>query len=305
MAKITVIVPQSGEELRKYLSNLPELNLVADLKVISIPWQEDITGTDADWKEVAITLLKEWKETDGFVIWAPEQSILNLSGYLSLALPNPGKPIILFSAPSSKQLDSESFLELGLKSVLINASYLAQSDLAEVLILSGSLIYKPDRCYWKQEDGFKIIASLEDPAAIIDTSLNKCTFIHGRHNKQHYLFIPDSLEKEIIFSQWLPGMKVNPISSISKETKALVIRTESQYWDHPQFQELRKELLSSGLPLIWYSQGQWGDDQLEGNEVAIAHPQYWWIALATQFEFGLDNRDAALEKLKRLTQKSV
>jgi hypothetical protein len=247
---------------------MPELPLVADFSIHQIAWEQELSGNDHDWTSIAEDIAKEWGVADGFVIWAPEQSLLPLAGYLSMTYPHPGIPIILFSAPSPKNIRKNAIHQLGLKSILINAGYLAQSDIAEVLILSGSKVFRPDQCYWSEKKGDASIDSQEDPVAIIDFSLR------------------------IQFPEAKP--------------QAALIQADPYSFEHEQIKDLRKFAEREEIPLIWYSSHLWSDKERRKAELLVSHSQFWWVLLAVQYGFGLHQKtEDALSFIQDSVRKEV
>ena len=102
MAPIHLILPQmpgmDAEILVAWLKSLPELELIASVRVQVIQWQKAVTGDTTDWIATIKAVKACLPEAEGVVVWAPDQSLLGLAGALSLAMPHPGKPVICFAA---------------------------------------------------------------------------------------------------------------------------------------------------------------------------------------------------------------
>lgn len=301
--QVTFIIP-SSEEREDWMANIPELNLLGNFVVQTLPWDEYQTGSDQDWAGIAHKLHDNWAESEGFVIWAPEQSILGLAGYLSMVFDHPGKPIVLFSAPAIDQLSDEVFEKLELKSVCINAMYLAQSEIAEVLILSGQHIYRPAGCYWSTENNRPVIQSIAEPLAHLDYKLIVHKAFAQRHPKTLLVQIPEHLSQNLSVTHWLPGLDQEVVPS--DNSKAFIVQLDAHNWRHPQLQKLRRELQSKQLPTIWYSQQEWGKEDFSESELAITHPQFWWVLLAMQVSFGIDSQnEQAMERLQRYVKRNL
>jgi hypothetical protein len=305
MKKVHLLVPQSNPHLKAWIEEMPELPLVADFSIHQIAWEQELSGNDHDWTSIAEDIAKEWGVADGFVIWAPEQSLLPLAGYLSMTYPHPGIPIILFSAPSPKNIRKNAIHQLGLKSILINAGYLAQSDIAEVLILSGSKVFRPDQCYWSEKKGDASIDSQEDPVAIIDFSLRIQKSHLSRAKKKPVIELPKALSQNIFLSHWYPGLSAQ-IQFPEAKPQAALIQADPYSFEHEQIKDLRKFAEREEIPLIWYSSHLWSDKERRKAELLVSHSQFWWVLLAVQYGFGLHQKtEDALSFIQDSVRKEV
>lgn len=285
--KISFILPsfsqKSAEKIGDWILHLPELKLVADYDIDTIHWKKDITGDDHDWFSMADAIINKWDKSFGFVVWAPEQSVLELAGVLDLLFRGLGKPIVVFSAEKPEDIADEKFKMLALKSVLINAVYIAESNLAEVMILSDANLYKPNGCFWGADQHSRsIIQSVYDPLAHIDFALK----IIGEHNDRQIMALPNNLPgelaKDIFIPQWVPSL-AHELEWPKEKPRALLLNTDSSYWNHPEFKKLRDKVIKEELAAIWYSRQPWPEHELAKNEITVAHPNFWWAVLATQF----------------------
>ncbi len=289
--KIIFCFPASLKKKEQdWIKQQPELQLLADLVFLPIEWEDEITGTEKEWKKVLLALSKQVDHCTGIVIWAPEQSLLGLSGYLHISFEELSIPIILFSAPSPARVSSKKFLQLGLKSVLINASYLAISDIAEVLILAGSEIYRPDQCFWELKNGNKQVNSKEGAVASLHFNLERHKIYNQRTKKKNKIKQIHELTNEINYLQWYPGLDLS--FDILQKNKITMIQTVDAYWEGKLLQELRNELLKNKKTIIWYSQNIWEQKEVKLGEYFLSHPHEWWAILLTQMAFSAATNSA-------------
>ncbi len=298
-SRITFIVPQikhaSIEGMQSWVEQLTELKLLAEVNVVMVPWVEEHAGSITDWIATVGVLSQHWKESDGFVIWAPEHSLLGLAGSLRLMFPNPGKPIVLFAAQKPTLVEKSKQKLLGLKASLINAVFLAQSAIAEVIVVSDREIYRPQHCAWGEEVKKLQVISSQKPLAQIDFKLQVFSEHLQRTDQEMQATMQTGFSEQIRVTQWFPGLK--PSSDLHKE-EVNIIMTNADFWGHPDILALQESLREKDIPVIWYSPHAWAKTtQFAENEVAISHDQSWWVALAAQFAFGNASTPAKAFKL--------
>lgn len=300
--RVTFIVPaikgQSVEGIQKWVESLPELALVGDIQVIPVFWEEAHAGSVKDWLSTVQQIVEHWSETNGFVIWAPGHALLELAGSLRLIVKEPGKPIILFAADKPKQVLASKNKLLGLKSTLINASFLAQSDLAEVLVLADGQVYRPQQCGWGREVKSYELISTVAPIATIDFKLTVLGEHKHRNQQDLSNTLPLGFSSGVRFMQWFPGMRAS-IEQMHEGDQAVVM-TNAEFWGHPEVLTLQKQLQKEGVPTIWYSQQPWRKQmKLASSELAVSHEQPWWVTLVSQFSFGNAKKtQQALKEIK-------
>ena len=297
---ISLILPSFSKKDAKttsdWVDSLTELQLLAPVKVNGIQWSEKTTGLPNEWLNVANAIKKDWTNTSAFIVWAPESSLLQLAGTLFLIFGNASKPIILFSAPDPAIVNRRKFAQLAIKSTLINASFAAQSDLGEVVVLSENKLFRPPGCFWGFENKDLLVKSSFDPLATIDFALK----FNSEFKPKEKTKLPDkkfAYSKELEIVHWFPGLESK--YQLNKSKLPFII-ADSAYWGHPEVEKLRSDLASKGIATIWFSNGAWQDAKFKPNELGISHPQSWWGALATQFYLG-QHRDQqkALKALEK------
>jgi hypothetical protein len=282
--KVLVIIPDSNKELHTWLQGVFELKLIADIKFREAAWQNELTGGHDDWNTVTELLNEEWQEYDGFIIWAPEESVLTLAGYLSLVLDTPGKPIVTFQAPSPSGLNKNPLLELGLKSQLIKSAYLASSEIAEVSLLHGDQVFRPWQCHWVETDEKTILQSIGEPIATIGHSIEILKKHLPRTTTKPNFFQSSTFQKNLFFSQFQPGVV---LMEYPEETKATILQAKSSHLSHPEVKQYIQDASKNGVSVILYDSQS--EISIEKNEdsILIQHPHQWWITLLLQQAFSL------------------
>ncbi|MBI4121809.1 MAG: asparaginase [Parcubacteria group bacterium] len=288
--RVHIILPQMpgyfAEALRLWLTALPELGLLAKVEVHIVEWEQKVSGSTRDWVEMAKKVTERLPRASGILVWAPEQSLLELAGTISLALPAPGKPVICFAAEWPDLTRPDNIQLMALKSVLINAVFTSLADVGEVLVLHGSQLFKPSTCQWTVHENTLAVASSEPAVAVIDSSLR----LQGQYRRRteegtsptwnDFVLSPD-----VYARTWLPSLPQPAEWQELPAARALVVSTEAHYWQHPDLQKLRQRWQERDLPIIWHSRFLW-DVTLSNQEIAVTHSQAWWVVLAAQAAFG-------------------
>ena len=257
---------------------MPELRLIGDLKTVEVDFYQTVTGSTNDWLNMAQAIKDNWDEAAGFIIWAPEKSLLQLAGTASLACSGLGKPVVVFSSPRPGSLNQKKFEQLGIKSIILNASYVAASDLAEVLVLEGQNLYRVPTCLWGGKGSIKSFAK---PLASVDFSLQIHLPFFKRQKSE-----PDNTR--LTFSQnfkvlpWSPSLS-EPV--FEKDEQVLVL-VDSAYWPSDDLQSLRGKLKKNKISTIWHSPEPFEEENWSGNELGISHSSQWWAILLSQIALG-------------------
>lgn len=289
--------PTRAKPLMRWLSELPELKLLATVCCLDLAWKNGVTGEPQDWLSTIALIHQHWNEAEGFVVWAPQASLLELAGTAALMFKQAGKPIVFFSSPYPDLASVQPSDLIGLKSRLINATYIAGADLGEIGILINQALYRPSACSWGNQSEQLQPASVQPPLATIDFQLHLQGDYARRSNDVRVETNP-AFETRFSFLSWHPGS-----SALYQPTdvEAVMVAAESAYWPHQDVQQLRQSIHQAGKPVIWYSHQAWPRMDWQSNEIGVAHDQSWWAALVAQYAFGEPGEKADTEKsLQRL-----
>lgn len=141
------------------LSEVPELNQIADLQVTS-PFYEDSSNiTPSNWVQLANCIAEEYDNFDGFVILHGTDTMAFSASALSYALQPLTKPVIFTgSQVPLTTLRSDAHRNL------INAVEIATMDVPEVCIVFGDKLFRGNRASKMSIGDFDAFASPNLPA---------------------------------------------------------------------------------------------------------------------------------------------
>lgn len=162
---------QKKEDISLWLEKMPELKILADLKVELIAGEDDILGSE-HWEKMAQIIKKQANQSEGFVIVCAVEQLIQTGVALSYLLQNFPKTIILTSANISgtdynnkkaiiKEL-REKHGGSGLKSNLINAIQVASQALASPAIMFGTRLMPAVRAIYDPSDLSNQFVSLDN-----------------------------------------------------------------------------------------------------------------------------------------------
>lgn len=289
---------QRAQPVARWLASLPELSLLAPIETVHVSWSDSVTGSRRDWIETMIAIKERWDEAEGFVVWAPEASLLQLSGTASLMFKLAGKPILFFAAEYPDLAKSKQTDLIGLKSTLINSVYIACADIGEVGVLIGQSLYRPSACGWGMQNGELVAVPSKSAFATIDFQLH----LNGEYQRrtgQYQLTEQHDPSSQLAVISWHPGVNAIPPSG---ERGAALIEAESAFWSHPEVQTLRERLHASSMPVIWFSHTPWPAIDWEAEETGVTHEHAWWASLVAHFAFAQDREppSSSLRAVERL-----
>ncbi len=291
---ILAIIPTSKQEAVEWVEQLPELKLFTQVKAMTIPWHQTGIGTTQDWIEL-VRAVAAHADADGFIVWAPDQSLLETAGLLQLSLRTPGKPVIVFSAPAPEKLNGKKFEKLGLKATLVRAAFLAQSDLGEVVILNGEQVLRPSQCAALLEHGIRLHE--EQPLASVSFKLEFHQAYVKRSQTPMIADLPATLVEEARPIEWSPALPFK-----GQETPAIpLIRFQPSHWHVQPLQTLRRELLEKRKAIVWHTDQPFAPGELDARERVLDNRANWWAALTWQYAYSL-NPENPLAVLDALNQ---
>lgn len=215
----------TAKDIQPWLRHIAEADIIAD----TVGWfvasgEQPIGGQD--WTAAAELVAEHYDQFDGFVIVHQLETLPAGATALTLMLQQLSKPIVLVGsplpAPHERHYDQSAWpttKEYGAKASFINAIQVAISDVAEVIIVYGSHIFR----------GPSVIRRLEsDRTRLEGESLGKIDFGIRFFGKQirrqnRRLVIRSRMESRVTAVEFMPGLTVDQIVAMTGNSKGLFI----------------------------------------------------------------------------------
>lgn len=145
----------SKNDIKPWLSNMPEINIMADIEPVFILGEKDKEPNLIHWKKMGEIIADKIDEFDGFVVTHHVHSLLQASCALSFMLQNLSKPVVFTGSQIpltiSKVKTSKKILKkykgLGIKANLINALQIAIQGPSEVSIMFGNKLVRANQAH--------------------------------------------------------------------------------------------------------------------------------------------------------------
>lgn len=248
-------VVHRADQIEPWLARMAELDIIADVEGAYISSGLDPIGA-GDWTRLGRLIAERYRQVDGIVVIHQTETLSAAATAISLMCGKLGKPIILCGSsllsPAQKAAGWRSAKlaggEQGVRSGFVNAVQVAVSDIAEVLVVSGSNLYR----------GRSVTGV---PPQLRGQVIGKIDFgirffgSYQRRNPQP-LRLKDHFESEVVAVEYLPGTALGRSVVPSSRTKAIFISwPEDIDVARPALDALRSSL-PKRLPLIVYAPGR-------------------------------------------------
>ncbi|MBU1109238.1 MAG: asparaginase [Candidatus Riflebacteria bacterium] len=205
------------EDAGQLLEKIPELKLLADIDILSLANVDSSDITPTIWLTIARAVYQRIKDYDGFVIAHGTDTLCHTAAALSFMLQELNKPVIITGA----QVPLEEIGSDG-RTNLINAVRVAISDLAEVVVVFGSLIIRGTRAKKTSVFDMQAFISVNDvPLGTIGLTIKFSSFAKTRSRRKPLLRI--SLNENVALFPVYPGMKPEIIDYIANTHDGMVI----------------------------------------------------------------------------------
>lgn len=166
-----ILTIKDKTDIDGWLQQMPELNILADIKPILIS-AEDENVTPLVWEKIALTILDNFVDADGFVVVTKIDQLIETSLALDFMLQNFQKSIIV----TSSYISGTSFVDkketinslktkfggLGLRANLINALQIADQPLPRSAIMFGSRLIPANTAIYQKTGDINLLASLDE-----------------------------------------------------------------------------------------------------------------------------------------------
>lgn len=192
---------QPCDDSSQLFKKIPELSMLAEIDILPLA-NLDSSNLQPDlWISIATAIYQKMRDYDGFVVTHGTDTLCYTSSALSFLLQELNKPVVVTGA----QVPLEEVGSDG-RANLINAVRVAISDLAEVVVVFGSLIIRGSRA--KKTSVFDLQAftsANESPLGTIGLSIKLGNAVSPRSRKKPLL--RTFLNDDVAMLRVYPGLK--------------------------------------------------------------------------------------------------
>ena len=250
-----VLMVNQEEDVPAWLNTMPELNILADTKVVFLSGEEEIAGP-ALWEKMAKFIAGQAKNYDSFIIVSKVEQLILTANALTFLLQNINKTIVLTGAQMSglylrdkKELAQSLMANYGgfsLRANLINALQVATETLPRPSIMFGSRLVLGTKAKLERQKNNYFFSSLDnDYLAKVDFGISlksdlsypkKATKIFSKINSK-LLIVDNSLADD-----W-SGLK-----NLAKNYQGVLVKMQRESLTEEQ----AKIIKVLDLPVIFY-----------------------------------------------------
>jgi L-asparaginase/Glu-tRNA(Gln) amidotransferase subunit D len=202
-----------------WLRQMSEIGIIAETEGVFIDAGIEAIGLD-QWIKAGEIISQRYDEFEGFVVIHQLATIAAGGVALSLMLPKLGKPVVLCGSPLDNQLNqpsgkSSASLEFGARANFINAAQLAVSDVAEVLMVYGSHIYR----------GSSLVGAGDNLAGQLLGKIDFGIQFIGHQTKRtnRPVKLMAKFDRQIMVAEYLAGIDLKQITAVAKHAHALLL----------------------------------------------------------------------------------
>lgn len=209
-------------QVKPWLRQMSEMDIIAETEGIFITAGISHVGL-TEWAGAGQAIKDRYDEVDGFVVIHQLATLPAAAVALSLMFQKLGKPVVLCGSPlrtsaertgqSAKQKPTTS--EFGAKASFINAVQVAVSDIAEVVVVYGSHIYR----------GQSVVGPVSNLSGDI---IGKIDFgirffgQHDRRNERACKLLPN-FDPHVAVIEYLPGIDYSQTFNLPRGTRAVFV----------------------------------------------------------------------------------
>lgn len=154
---------RSLAEARRWLENVPELHVVADVEPVFITNKSSQDIGPSEWIAMGQAVRERIGSVDGFVILHGIETADFTANILSLMLQSLPLPVVVSGSPIPGKGVSAEEAEFGARANVLNAAQVAISDIAEVCVAFGNRIIRGSHAQVEAHAGSLQVTSFQAP----------------------------------------------------------------------------------------------------------------------------------------------
>lgn len=208
-------------QVKPWLRAMSEMDIIAETEGVYIA--SGITNIGIpEWKDTGESIKELYNEVSGFVVVHQLDTLPAAAAALSMMLTNIGKPVVLCGSPllSTEEKKTgrptvKSATDFGAKASFINAVQVAVSDIAGVVVVYGSHIYR----------GATLVGPMTNVQGDILGKIDFGIRFFGQPAKRtdRALKLQPSFDTKVAVTEYLPGVDLRHLLHLPRGTRALFI----------------------------------------------------------------------------------
>lgn len=219
---ITMIRGENGslrpcDNPEKLIQEIPVLKKLAEIDILPVINVDSSDIVPSHWVEIANAIFQRIKDYDGFVVTHGTDTLCYTASALSFFLQELNKPVVVTGA--QVPLD-----EIGTdgRTNLINAIRVAISDIAEVVVVFGSLIIRGVRARKASAFDMQSFVSINDvPLGNIGLTIKYASFAKPRSRKKPIL--KAQINPNVVIFPVYPGIKPEVFNYLSEHHDGIIL----------------------------------------------------------------------------------
>lgn len=237
--------------VKPWLRAMSEMDIIAETEGVFIASGIDTIGIP-EWKSAGESIKDLYDEVDGFVVVHQLETLPAAAVALTLMLQNLGKPVVLCGSPllgaeekKNGRQAVKSAADFGAKASFINAVQVAVSDIAGVVVVYGSHIYR----------GATLVGPMNNVQGDILGKIDFGIRFFGQPSKrvERVLKLQSTFETKVAVAEYLPGVDLRHLLHLPRGTRALFIASPDGAGVFGGVIEQLRGSLPSQTPIVVYS----------------------------------------------------
>lgn len=283
-------------KLERWLRQIPELNIIADVEPVLIFDRPSADVTPAVWLKLAGIIHERLARYNGFVVIHGIDNLLYTASAMSFLIQNLTRPVIFTSGglvpPASRDVE--------IKANLINAIQVATHDFLEVCLMLGNRLLRANQAiYVEQESLGSFQAPLQSILGRIDFSIRIFEADAGKRRGSARL--ATRLNENIEVVNWTPACSVELIATRSVQREGLMVNAGDYRVLPSALVSLVKQVAATVPVVVWAPKVN--DPTLASSQVMLVNAMTWPATL-TKFMWALGTHQGG-KQLKALMGRNV
>lgn len=238
-------------QVKPWLRAMSEMDIIAETEGVFLASGLGTIGIP-EWKAAGESIKRHYDDVDGFVVVHQLETLPAAAVALTLMLSNIGKPVVLCGSPLLSAAEKKigrsavkSAADFGAKASFINAVQVAVSDIAGVVVVYGSHIYR----------GATLVGPMSNVQGDILGKIDFGIRFFGQPGKRtdRALKLLSTFDTKVAVAEYLPGVDLRHLLHLPRGTRALFISSPEGAGVLGGAVEQLRSGLPPNIPIVVYS----------------------------------------------------